>query len=379
MPYTGGEVEHNPGNCCVYTDSKSNVPVYIYSYDKGTKKEYASCVGLNCMTLSPLANHILGSEWSDYHHLDDCSKMPSKIWFTFKGFKNERTLAGSCHAPTKEPSNVYKAYEDAVFHQTAQAAQDLIDKENEKENGSGSGSNTIDNYTCNYRSQKYSGNTIKVKYRSESVSNEVNFNITLLSYWDISYPDRADETFIGSLTKGSKFPTSKCEDIFYSRKTGKIFAVDEDSYYHEQTINQYCSLYDDLEQFCQDGKCKITNVACGNSALETEWGTCPYILLPIVKFIKIVVFNTLQIFVPIILILMGTIELVKAVASSDDKAISGATGKLIKKILTAILIFFITTIVNIVMNALAKADIDGFEDWKACWFYNEIDDDKTDK
>ena len=53
-------------------------------------------------------------------------------------------------------------------------------------------------------------------------------------------------------------------------------------------------------------------------------------ILPIVKFIRQGIFPIIQIGIPIILIIMGSIDLGKAVLSSDDKEIKGATGRLIK-------------------------------------------------
>lgn len=224
-------------------------------------------------------------------------------------------------------------------------------------------------YTCTYKGQ-VDGKSLKIEKKEVILDNVINSNTSATLKWNVNYPDGSNREYYLFVTDGNKFPTDNCEDIFYSAQDNKIFAVDRGSFYYNQTIQQYCSTYDDLEQYCANDNCKIDVVPCGNTSLETEWGTCPAILLPVIKFLKIVVFNTLQIFVPIILILMGTIDLVKAVMASDDKATKDATGKLIKRVITAILIFFITTIVNIVMNMLASADIEGFEDWKACWFYD---------
>ena len=93
-------------------------------------------------------------------------------------------------------------------------------------------------------------------------------------------------------------------------------------------------------------------------------------LLPIVQFIRKGVFPIIQIGIPILLIIMGSIDLGKAVLSSDDKEIKGATGKLVKRVIMAVAVFFVVTIITLVMNLFTNVDddnIEGTNDWKACW------------
>lgn len=97
-------------------------------------------------------------------------------------------------------------------------------------------------------------------------------------------------------------------------------------------------------------------------------------LLPIFKVIRQGVFPIIWIGIPIILILMGTIDLGKAVLASDDKEIKGAQGRLIKRVLYAVVIFFMATIVGIVMDVVGKANsgntkgsVEGNTKWQACW------------
>ena len=97
-------------------------------------------------------------------------------------------------------------------------------------------------------------------------------------------------------------------------------------------------------------------------------------LLPVVRLIRLGVFPIIQIGIPIILILMGTIDLGKAVMSNDDKEIKGATSKLIKRAIMAVAVFFVVTIVQVVFSWLGKTGIEtngaeGAADqgWFACW------------
>ncbi len=87
---------------------------------------------------------------------------------------------------------------------------------------------------------------------------------------------------------------------------------------------------------------------------------------PIVSFVKNGIFPIIQIGIPIILIVMGSIDLGKAVLSSDDKEIKGATGKLVKRAIAAVAVFFVATIVTLLMG-MFDVSIAGTDSWSACW------------
>lgn len=96
-------------------------------------------------------------------------------------------------------------------------------------------------------------------------------------------------------------------------------------------------------------------------------------LMPVIKFIKRGIFPIIQIGIPIILIIMGSIDLGKAVLSSDDKAIKAAQGALIKRCIAAVAVFFVVTIVSLLMGLFTSSgadesgDISGTADWRTCW------------
>lgn len=92
-------------------------------------------------------------------------------------------------------------------------------------------------------------------------------------------------------------------------------------------------------------------------------------LLPIFKIVRKGIMPIIWIGIPIILILMGTIDLGKAVISSDDKEIKASTGRLVKRIVYAVVIFFMVTIVSLVMSIITKAnDADMVQSgWRSCW------------
>lgn len=106
------------------------------------------------------------------------------------------------------------------------------------------------------------------------------------------------------------------------------------------------------------GLVQIADDACGG-------------ILPIIKLIRQGVFPIIQIGIPIILIVMGSIDLGKAVLSSDEKAIKAAQGSLIKRCIAAVAVFFVVTIVTVLMSLIAKADVDTNtttgKNWLDCW------------
>lgn len=81
---------------------------------------------------------------------------------------------------------------------------------------------------------------------------------------------------------------------------------------------------------------------------------------PIVKVVS-GLFDILKIAVPIILLIMGAIDLAKAVLASDDKEIKAATSKLTKRAIAAAAVFFSVTIVDVIMGMV------GDQKWKDCW------------
>ena len=93
-------------------------------------------------------------------------------------------------------------------------------------------------------------------------------------------------------------------------------------------------------------------------------------LAPIVKIIKNGVMPIVQIGIPILLIVFGVIDLGKAVISSDEKEVKAAQSRLIKRCIYAVAVFFITTLVSLIMNLVAiGADKEeaNASSWAKCW------------
>ena len=80
-------------------------------------------------------------------------------------------------------------------------------------------------------------------------------------------------------------------------------------------------------------------------------------VIVIVKFI----INIIRWIVPIILIVLGTIDLVKATISGKEDEIKKNQQILIKRAIAAVLVFLVVPLVSIIMGWI------GSEGWKNCW------------
>ena len=89
-------------------------------------------------------------------------------------------------------------------------------------------------------------------------------------------------------------------------------------------------------------------------------------LLPIVRVI-VQLIKILMIVIPIALILLGTIDLGKAVIASDEKEVKSAQGMLVKRLIYAAIIFFVPTIVGVVMNIVSAGADEDTTSWQGCW------------
>ena len=84
-------------------------------------------------------------------------------------------------------------------------------------------------------------------------------------------------------------------------------------------------------------------------------GQCKMDLDPMIPSFTTLILNTVKIIVPIILIVFGIVEMFKAATANDEKVMKEAQSKLIKRIIYAVLIFFIVAIVQLVFSVLARS------------------------
>ncbi len=80
----------------------------------------------------------------------------------------------------------------------------------------------------------------------------------------------------------------------------------------------------------------------------------------IVSFLK-TIFTLIQIIIPVLLVIFGSIDLGKAVMAGDEKEIKSATTLLMKRAIAAVAVFLLVVLVRLVTGLV------GGEDWRECW------------
>ena len=106
---------------------------------------------------------------------------------------------------------------------------------------------------------------------------------------------------------------------------------------------------------------------------------CPEELDVLIKIIKIFL-NGVRYIIPIVLIVIGTVDLAKAVLAKDDEATKKEQKHLVTRVIYAIIIFLVPTIVMVIFNVLSKSGLDNggsqpassgtyssWTEWKECW------------
>ncbi len=78
------------------------------------------------------------------------------------------------------------------------------------------------------------------------------------------------------------------------------------------------------------------------------------------------IFFIIKIVVPLLLIILGTIEVGKVVLSGDDKAISKTVSNLIKRLIAAVIIFFVPTLVKVLFAMVSEFSEEMKEDASNC-------------
>ena len=90
-------------------------------------------------------------------------------------------------------------------------------------------------------------------------------------------------------------------------------------------------------------------------------------LMPIIRLIRDGVIPLIQIGIPIILIVLGMLDLGKAVMASKEDEMKSAQKLLIKRAIYAVAIFFVVFIVQVVFGLIDNSGDLGQSNWITCW------------
>lgn len=82
---------------------------------------------------------------------------------------------------------------------------------------------------------------------------------------------------------------------------------------------------------------------------------CSIAIDMIVPNFTVALVNLVKVAIPILLVAFGMIDLAKAVISNDEKVMKESQGRFIKRIIYAVVIFFLVAIVQLIFGMLATA------------------------
>lgn len=88
----------------------------------------------------------------------------------------------------------------------------------------------------------------------------------------------------------------------------------------------------------------------------------------LIRIIKDGIFPIMQVVIPIVLVVLCTLDLGKAVLSSDDKENKKILKRIVRRLVFAILIFFIVTVINLIFTMVGNiTENEALIRWSQCW------------
>ena len=112
----------------------------------------------------------------------------------------------------------------------------------------------------------------------------------------------------------------------------------------------------------------VFTVSKVHAATYVDCGSVKHLPYKVLQLSNTII-NVLQIAVPIILIIMGSVDFVKAVSSQKEDDIKKAQGMFVKRLIMGALVFFIVAIVKLLLSAIG-ANNDGIWGCVECFVNN---------
>ena len=108
---------------------------------------------------------------------------------------------------------------------------------------------------------------------------------------------------------------------------------------------------------CDAGSCVNGECRYNNFVVEKEYAKCGDGLLtnipPTIPKLTNLVYKVLQVVVPVLLVLFSSLDLIKAVIASKEDEIKKNQGIVIKRLIAAVLVFFVFVVVKFVISIAA--------------------------
>lgn len=91
---------------------------------------------------------------------------------------------------------------------------------------------------------------------------------------------------------------------------------------------------------------------------------------PIIRVVKEGLFPIIQIAIPIILIVLCTLDLGRAVIGSDDKENKKLLKRIVRRLVYALVLFFLITVINLIFSMVGSiTENETLIRWSNCWNY----------
>ncbi len=197
----------------------------------------------------------------------------------------------------------------------------------------------------------------------------------------ITYPDGTSESKVNGVC--SMISSNNCPDFYYNKKTKEMKWATYDyneffknaDHYNDDIYEFICG--DDkknIEYLCDENceypnnrniKCdEITDIIKGSTKIPS---LCKQTgVLSAFRFIGYLLM-VVKIAVPIILIIMGSLDFSKAIMNSSQDAVKKATNMFATRIITGVAIFLLPTVINFVFNLLPESE-NNFKKCNTCLF-----------
>lgn len=163
-------------------------------------------------------------------------------------------------------------------------------------------------------------------------------------------------------------PECKSSLVKINNKKYNCVWVDEGKSYENVCINPGGVKINDTSESKSSTKTESSKKENKSNGIYVTCGPIKSLPKKILQLSNTIV-NIMQVAVPVILVLFGMIDLVKAVSSQKDDDIRKAQGVLIKRLILGVLVYFIVVIVKLLLSAIG-GNTDGIWNCVQCFISN---------